>query len=269
MCYAAASADNCCYTRQGFTTCRCGNVAQEASPTLGARLPSIATGSEDLFSEEEDDKPPDRVPSGQRPLNTNRDSKVVRAAKRKSYSKAVVGEERRQSKRAARPHPSQKAAKRKLNVALSDEESFVVEIGAATEAYLKGGYSSDESLASEQNKFVSKRLQEIMTILALFFRNETLIKTTCATHILPAKSLPIVEYLSFGHWIISSPKSFVLSTSCLDTTRSYAQTITSGLNSIQLKNGCSANSTYFTIPTTFEQGNTDVSLHYQVVHCCK
>ena len=106
-------------------------------------------------------------------------------------------------------------------------------------------------------------------ILALFFRNETLIKTTCATHILPAKSLPIVEYLSFGHWIISSPKSFVLSTSCLDTTRSYAQTITSGLNSIQLKNGCSANSTYFTIPTTFEQGNTDVSLHYQVVHCCK
>ena len=35
--------------------------------------------------------------------------------------------------------------------------------------------------------------------------------------------------------------------------------------SIQLKNGFSANSTYFTIPT-FEQGNTDDSLHYQILN---
>ena len=102
-------------------------------------------------------------------------------------------------------------------------------------------------------------------ILALFFRNETLVKTTCKTHISPAKSLPVVKYLSLGHWIVSTPKMFDLSISCLDIKLSNTQTMTPGLNSIQLKNGCSANSTYFTIPT-FEQGNTDISLHYQVLN---
>ena len=159
LCYAAASADNSVATPTRETPpAVVATPPKMAPPKQRARPPSVATGSEDLFSEEEDDKPPDRVPPAQRPSNANRDSKVVTAPKRKTYAEAVIGEKRRPSKRAARPHPSQTAAKRKLDVALSDEESSVVEMGAATEADLKGGYSSDESLASEQSKRVQQTL---------------------------------------------------------------------------------------------------------------
>ena len=75
----------------------------------------------------------------------------------------------------------------------------------------------------------------------------------------------LVKYLAFGHWIISTSKTFDLQIICVDSKHSRTQTITTGLNSLQLENGCAAKSIFFIIPT-FECGNTNVALKYQLLN---
>ena len=110
--------------------------------------------------------------------------------------------------------------------------------------------SDSESLHCQQTPICALRLPILRVrtyptcILALFLRNDTMIKNMCKTRIYPALSLPSVKYLAFGHWIISTSTQFNLQISCADNTLSRTQVLTTGLNFLQLENGCAANSIF-------------------------
>ena len=75
----------------------------------------------------------------------------------------------------------------------------------------------------------------------------------------------LVKYLAFGHWIISTSKPYDLQIICVHSKHSRTLTITTGLNSLQLKNGGAANSIFFIIQT-LECENTNVALKYQLLN---
>ena len=102
-----------------------------------------------------------------------------------------------------------------LNVSVQYSlEHTQIAISANKEHYAP--VSDSESLHCQQTPICALRspILRVRTyptcILALFLRNDTMIKNMCKTRIYPALSLPSVKYLAFGHWIISTSTQFNL-----------------------------------------------------------
>ena len=122
--------------------------SQTISLLLLQRSPVVAPGSEELFSEE-DAEPPDRTPRRQPPVKRKNGDGAVQLAKRSSSGSTAPPVVRKHKPAILRKNqPRNKSAKSWLESRYEADETSVAEMGAATEADLCQGYSSDDSVAS-------------------------------------------------------------------------------------------------------------------------
>ena len=98
-------------------------------------------------------------------------------------------------------------------------------------------------------------------LLGLKQRDSRQIEEHCQLQIDKTPTRPILKYLEFGHWVISSPVKFKLHIICSDS--EYLRLIPMGITTFSLENHCRARSDYFITPIYYT-GTTDVNKAQQL-----
>ena len=98
-------------------------------------------------------------------------------------------------------------------------------------------------------------------IFSLYQRDENKIEQFCNLKLRTTKLLPVVKYLGFGKWVISTPNRMGVNIDCPNSNKT--KIIRPGISDIQLENGCSASSELFYIPI-YESGEINIEKQYEI-----